>query len=112
MKKESYLEVKTTLPNMEIALKISKEAVNGRLAACSQFSQIKSIFHWKDRLEEAEEILVVFKTTSKRFDELVSFIEMSHPYEVPEIWMINNAGGSQRYLEWIKMETNSDIELS
>ena len=112
MKKESYLEVRTTFPNMELALKISKEAVNGRFAACSQLSQIRSIFYWKGRLEEAEEILVIFKTTSKRYDELVSFIEMSHPYEVPEIWAINNAGGSGRYLEWIEVVTGSDPELS
>ncbi len=109
---ESFLEVRTTFPNTDMALKISKGAVNGGLAACSQLFQIRSIFHWKGRLEDVEEILVIFKTTSRRYDELVSFIEMSHPYEVPEIWTIESTGGSARYLEWIKVETGSDPELS
>lgn len=112
MKMETCLEVRTTFPNMEMAIKISKEAVNERFAACSQLSQIRSIFHWKGRLEDVEEILVIFKTTSRRYDELVSFIEMSHPYEVPEIWTIESTRGSTRYLEWIKVETGSDPELS
>lgn len=103
-----YIEIRTTVPEMELAEGISKKAVERKLSACSQVMPVHSYYHWRGKMEEEDEILISMKTTSLRYRELISMIEEMHPYDVPEIWMIRGLEGSKDYLSWISESTDSN----
>ena len=57
---------------------------------------VESIYHWQGKIEEAQEIVVFFKTTSARWDEFQSTLRSLHPYEVPEIVAVPVVDGPAR----------------
>ncbi len=66
---------------------------------------MKSVYRWQDRIERAEETLLLIKTTSDRFDALKESIVMAHPHAVPEVLALNVIAGLDRYLDWVRAET-------
>lgn len=97
----SFKMVLATCPAAE-AEKIGKIIVEKKLAACVNIiDKIKSIYWWKDKLNTDDETLLIFKTTEKKIDNLVSAIKEVHTYEVPEIIVFNIEGGNKDYLKWI-----------
>lgn len=85
------------------ATKIARAVVAKRLAACANIfsGPVESIYRWKDDVEKAREILMVIKSSAKRFAALEREIRRLHSYEVPEIIALRIESGSRGYLEWI-----------
>lgn len=76
--------------------------VERRLAACVNIlPQIDSIYRWKEKVEEAQEFLLLIKTTESAVDELRDAIQELHSYEVPECIVLPIESGSEKYLNWI-----------
>jgi len=101
-----HLQVHTTTDSRELALKIAKSTVEARLAACAQVvGPIASTYRWQGFVEQADEWLVLLKTTRERFDGLAEHIRGEHTYETPEILAFPVAAGSEDYLRWISAET-------
>ncbi|MGH9710237.1 MAG: divalent-cation tolerance protein CutA, partial [Candidatus Acidiferrales bacterium] len=65
------------------AKKIARAVVDARLAACANIltSPVKSIYRWKGNVETASEVVVVIKSTRKRFPALEREIRRVHSYE-------------------------------
>ncbi len=62
------LIVFSTCATREEAGRIARAVVEERLAACVQLlPPIQSIYRWQGAIEQSEEILMLFKTTSPRF---------------------------------------------
>lgn len=79
--------------------------VEKRLAACVNIIPgVRSIYHWKDAVEEDEEVLLVIKTSRTLFEELRAEIERLHSYEVPELIAMQVVDGSEGYLAWLDRE--------
>jgi periplasmic divalent cation tolerance protein len=98
--------VLTTLPNADAAAEMAKSIVEERLAACANlFPALRSIYRWQAKLEDQNEVLVLFKTRQEHFDRLRSRILELHPYEVPEVLAIPVEQAYQPYLEWLARET-------
>jgi len=58
--------------------------VTENLAACANIiPAVESIYHWRDKIENAQETLVFFKTTAGRYDAFQDKLKSLHPYEVP-----------------------------
>ncbi len=74
-----------------------------RLAACVQEIgvPVRSMYRWKGRVESANEVLLLIKTSRKRFSAVSTLVKKLHSYEVPEIIALNIADGSREYLDWI-----------
>ena len=85
------------------ATKIARAVVEARLAACANVfgSPVQSIYRWKGKVETAKEVLLLIKTTRKRFSALEREIRRLHSYDTPEIVAVAIVGGSRAYLEWI-----------
>jgi periplasmic divalent cation tolerance protein len=85
------------------AQKIAKALVEGRLAACAQVFgwRVRSTYRWKGKVESANEILVLIKTTRPRFAAVSAMIQKLHSYDVPEIIALKIEDGSRGYLKWI-----------
>ena len=102
---KDYIQVFTTTESKEEAEKISREVVGKRLAACTQIvGPIKSIYRWKEKIEEGEEWLCIMKSLNDLYEQLEKAIKEIHSYEVPEILALPVVAGNQGYLEWLNKE--------
>jgi periplasmic divalent cation tolerance protein len=95
--------VLVTCGSRKDARKIARALVGQRLAACvSEIGvPVASTYRWKGRVESAKEILLLIKTTKKRFADVHDAVRKLHSYEVPEIIALSIAAGSRAYLTWI-----------
>jgi periplasmic divalent cation tolerance protein len=97
--------VLSTCGSPEEAQRLARALVEKRLAACvSVISGVRSVYHWKDAIEEEEEVLLVIKTSRPLLEDLRSEIERLHSYEVPEVIAMQVVDGSERYLAWLDRE--------
>ena len=96
--------VMVTCKSQAEAKKIARAVVEARLAACANVlnGPVESIYLWKGKVETAKEVLVLMKSTRKRFSALEREIRRMHSYETPEIIAVAIVVGSRAYLEWIK----------
>lgn len=69
------------------------------------FGPAGSAFWHLGELGTGEEWQVFLWTTSDRYDELQKHLTEHHPWDNPEVTYSVIAGGSARYLEWLKRET-------
>ena len=91
-----------TVPTMEVGKKIAKILVENKFAACVNIIPgIYSIYEWKDKIEEDEELLLIIKTTEKKSEKLIQKVLDLHPYETPECIGFKIEKGSENYLKWI-----------
>jgi len=97
------LVVLVTCRSAKEAERIARRLVETRLAACGNIlrSPVRSIYRWKEKIESAREVLLVIKTSRRRFPALQAAIKRLHSYEVPEIIALPIAAGSRAYLSWL-----------
>ena len=99
---EETLLVFSTFADAATARNAAFKLVGERLAACANIvPQIESIYRWQGKVETANEVFVIFKTTHGRYQQLENRLRELHPYEVPEIVQIQIRDGLPAYLNWI-----------
>jgi periplasmic divalent cation tolerance protein len=104
--KEAARLVLTTAPDRGVAERIARDLVGRKLAACvSLLPSIRSVYRWKGTVEEAEEVLLVVKTTAGRIRELERRLAEIHPYELPEFVALAPEHVEAKYLAWLADET-------
>ena len=102
----AYVVVFITCPDMESAEKIAKTLVEKKLAACVNLVKVaKSIYRWKGKVEEAEEVLLIAKTKTSLVEQLKKEVKSVHPYQVPEVICTPVIAGLEEYLKWLEQET-------
>ena len=102
-KKRQYgVLIISTYPDEESVVKVAKMLVaSKKLCACVNFAKVRSLYSWKDKLEDQEEFIALFKTTNLTANKLKFEINNSHPYEVPEIVELKMNDVSKGYLSWM-----------
>jgi periplasmic divalent cation tolerance protein len=104
----SVVIVLTTLPAGADAAAFARTLVEERLAACvSVGGEMRSVYRWKDAVEEDRERQVVVKTVLGMVGPLRTRIAALHPYEIPEFLVIPADGGGDAYLEWVRRSTGA-----
>ncbi len=94
--------VLTTTGSREEALRIARALVERRLAACVNIVPgIESIYRWKEKIEQAEEWLLLIKTTAEAFERVRDAIKELHSYDMPECIGFEIENGSAEYLKWM-----------
>jgi len=94
--------VLTTAGSHEQAREIARGLVEQRLAACVNIvAKVESVYRWQGKMEEAEEFLLVIKTTEAAAAQVQDAIRDMHSYELPECIVISITDGSESYLKWI-----------
>ncbi len=94
-----------TAPDLETARSIARTVVQRRLAACANLWPIESMYRWKGKVEETNEVVIVFKTRAALLEKLIAAVRASHPYEVPCIVSYPMGPALREYLDWIDEET-------
>ena len=103
------LLVLTNLPDAAAARTLADHLVEQRLAACVNIlAPCRSVYRWDGKVEAAEEVPLLIKTTAARYAELEAAIRARHPYELPEIVAVPIAHGLSGYLAWVAAETTPD----
>jgi periplasmic divalent cation tolerance protein len=95
--------VLTTAGSQQEAQKIAEALVAQRLAACVNIiSGIHSVYRWQGKVEQADEWLLLIKTTESASAPLRDAITKLHSYEVPECIVLSIEDGTPAYLDWIR----------
>lgn len=96
------LLVLSTCASAEEAARIARSLVESRLAACVNIvPSIRSVYRWRDMIEDAAECLLIVKTNQTRLPALQAELARLHSYEVPEILAVPVAAGAESYLAWL-----------
>ena len=101
-----YILVLCTINDKEKAKEIARKIVTDKLCACVNIlPDVCSVYSWKEKLEEDNELLMIIKTRKSLFERLKNEISKLHPYEVPEIISVEIRDGNREYLEWLNVNT-------
>ena len=96
-----------TASNEDEAAKISRALVEARLAGCVNIIKgVRSIYQWKEKIEDEPEVLMIVKTQRHLFPALSKKVKELHTYTVPEILALPIVEGSAEYLNWLKEVTS------
>jgi periplasmic divalent cation tolerance protein len=89
-------------PDMHVARTIGREMVHQRYAASVNIlPQMQSIYRWGGEIVEADECVLLIKTTAPRFDDIRIKVREMHPYQMPCITAFPITQGDPPYLEWV-----------
>jgi periplasmic divalent cation tolerance protein len=103
------LLVLTNLPDADAARTLAGRLVEERLAACVNIlAPCTSVYRWQGRVEEAQEVPLLVKTTAARYAALEAAIRAAHPYALPEIVALPVDRGLPDYLAWVAAETSAE----
>jgi len=103
------LLVHCACPDANSATAIAQALVDERLAACvNQLPGVRSTYRWQGKVEHADEVLLLIKTTSDRLAALSARVQALHPYELPEVIAVEARGGLPAYLDWVTEQTRDE----
>jgi len=101
------IQIVTTIDDREAAARLGRHLVDERLVACCQVvGPIRSIYRWKENVEEADEWYCVMKTMPSLYRQVEEAIRRLHPYEVPEIVATPVSAALPDYARWVQTQTS------
>jgi len=96
------LIVFSTFADEASAARVARVLVEERLIACANLLPgARSIFRWREAVEDTREVVVLMKTRKQDWTALLSRLHELHPYETPECVAVRIAAGAPRYMEWL-----------
>jgi periplasmic divalent cation tolerance protein len=96
----------TTVPDDGAGETLARTLVEERLAACvNVLPPMTSIYRWRGAVEHDSERQLVVKTTRHQIGAVRERIAQLHPYELPELLVLDVIDGSPGYLDWVRTET-------
>jgi periplasmic divalent cation tolerance protein len=105
------LLVITNLPDRVTAERIATTLVTEGVAACVNVqAECTSVYRWQGKIENANEIPLLIKTTRPAYPRLEAVLRKMHPYELPEIIALPVTAGLPEYLNWVDKETQARNE--
>ena len=96
-----------TFPDADTAAAVTKTLVGEKLIACGTILPgARSIYAWEGKMEDASEVLVLFKTASPAYAKLERRLLKLHPYDMPEIVALEAGAASKGYSAWVASAVN------
>ncbi len=106
MNVSNHLVVLITAGSRDEAGELAGALVRQKKAACVNIVPgIKSLFRYKNEIEEENETLLIVKTRRELFPGVIKLVRELHSYEVPEIICTPVRAGDPDYLAWVRAET-------
>jgi len=95
-----------TTSSREEALRIGRDVVADRLAACANvLPGITSVFRWQGDVQEDRETAMILKTRSDLVERLTARVKELHSYDCPCVVALPITDGNPDFLRWIVEET-------
>ena len=105
MEESAYTVLFITAASTDEARRIAGMLLNQKKAACVNIvPRVSSLFWWQDKIDSAQESLLIVKTKTSLLNEIITLVRQVHSYDVPEIIALPIVGGNQDYLDWIGRE--------
>lgn len=96
----------TTCPDQASADTVAQALVEEGLAACvTQIPGATSVYRWQGRIERASEIQLLIKTRVTVCAATMARLAQLHPYELPEMIVVEPRDVSEPYLRWVNEQT-------
>jgi periplasmic divalent cation tolerance protein len=96
------LIVFTAFADEASAARVARQLVEERLVACANLLPgARSIYRWKDAVQDEREVVVLMKTRKQDWTALLSRLHELHPYDTPECIAVRIAAGAPRYMAWL-----------
>ena len=96
----------STIDDIQDARRIATTLVEEQLVACVNIiPKAESIYRWKGKIENAEEIVLIAKTTDQNVKKTIERLKALHSYDTPDIIVLPIVGGLKDYLDYINNAT-------
>lgn len=106
------LMILVNVPDEATAHHMARSLVEDRVAACINILPgVRSVYRWQGKIEEAQEVTLLIKTTQARYVDLEAVVKAAHPYDVPELISLPIVAGLPEYLSWIATETEKEVDV-
>lgn len=97
------VEAHVTTPDADSAQRIASDLVARQLAACVQvLGPIASVYTWKGEVHQAQEWLLLVKTTAEAFPRVTEVVVQQHRYDVPEVVAVPITHALAQYATWVR----------
>ncbi len=97
--------VLVTTGSVEEARLLARAILEKKLAACvNLLPGVESHYWWQGKLDSAQEVMLVIKSSAEQFDELAALVKEKHSYECPEIIALSPQEIAPAYREWWESE--------
>ena len=97
----------TTVESVSDAECLATVIMDSHLAACEQIdSPIRSMFHWKGKLDASTEIRLWIKYPDNNEDALQDLVRSHHPYELPQWIAVEATAVAKAYGDWVISTTS------
>ncbi len=98
-----------TAPGVAEAEAVVRRLVEERLIACGNILPgAVSIYQWEGELHRDEESVVILKTVRGLLQRMLKRAEQLHPYDVPELLVLDVVDGAGAYLAWVREECRQE----
>ncbi len=78
-----------------------------KLAACvNLLPGVESHYWWRGKLDTAQEVLLLIKSSAEQFEALAALVKEKHSYECPEIVALAPHEIAPAYRKWWESEIN------
>ena len=93
----------STTSSEDEAKEIADLLLKKNLAACVNIIPgMKSLYRWKGKIEESEEVVMIIKTISTVFKDIETLFKEVHPYDCPCLIELNIENINAPYLAWVE----------
>ncbi len=91
-----------TAPAADLA-RIARALVEKQVIACANIvKNAQSIYEWNGELVDESEDLLIMKLHPDNVSLLKELFVAAHPYDVPELLIVNVDDGNDTYLDWVR----------
>ncbi|MBI4295834.1 MAG: divalent-cation tolerance protein CutA [Chloroflexi bacterium] len=100
------LVILITAASVQEGSKIARSLLEKRRVACVNIiPSVNSLFWWRDKIDSAEEVLLIAKSRAALLPQVIELVKQIHSYKVPEVIALPIVGGNADYLRWLNDET-------
>jgi len=94
--------VLVTVRNVRECKRIARHLLEKKLVACANLVPlVHSLYHWKGKIADEKECLMILKTNRELFGSLRVEVEKLHSYSLPEVIALPIIDGAPNYLNWL-----------
>lgn len=103
----ALVEVRVSVPDSETARRVAEALVVRQDAACVHIlGPMASVYTWKNEVHQAQEWLLLVKTTADAFGRIAELVRREHRYDVPEIIAVPIAHATADYTAWVRKHSD------
>ncbi|KKR70807.1 MAG: CutA1 divalent ion tolerance protein [Candidatus Nomurabacteria bacterium GW2011_GWB1_40_7] len=96
--------IHTTCATKEEAEDLGKLIIDNRMGACVHYWSINSMYTWKGKFKNVEEVMIVITTFESKLEDVNDLISKHHSYSTPMIAGVDVRRINRAYKEWMMEE--------